>query len=52
MTYHPRIELSNLWPVWFPPNTITIPQPMDQGVTPHAITAKAMWKPNLLTSNV
>jgi hypothetical protein len=31
-TCHPHIEISNVWFVWFPPNTTSVSQPMDQGV--------------------
>ncbi len=31
-TCHPRIRLSNVQLAWFPPNTTSVTQPMDQGV--------------------
>jgi hypothetical protein len=31
-TCHPHIELSNVRLAWFPPNTTSVSQPMDQGI--------------------
>jgi hypothetical protein len=32
-TCHPHIELSSVWLAWFPPNSTSVTQPMDQGIT-------------------
>ena len=31
-TCHPHIKFSNVWLAWFPPNTTSVSQPMDQGI--------------------
>ena len=30
--FHPHIKLSNMQLAWFPPNTISVSQPKDQGI--------------------